>query len=437
MIVMRNIIVIAYQLNPYAGSECAVAWDYIKHMSEYHKLTVLYGSSGEHHEIGNTIEMENYAAEHPMKNVVFIPVKPSVESKWWDYSLKGIHEFYKEYRHWHDDVFKVVTKLINTAHYDIVHFLGPIGYHEPGRLYQLPVPYIWGPIGGMAVTPASVMLVSSAKYGLLRGGIKLIVKSCACLWRLNNNARVKRALREADVVVCATTEYVRDVEKAIGGRHHSSICYLPENCIDKFYDLNYSKFESERINLIFIGRLDEGKAPFIILEALNKVPRKNCLHVDFLGKGPLLEKAKHYVEKHGLSNTVEFHGNVKREQVFHFLENAHLMLLPTLYDANTTVIWEAMAHAVPTLCLDHCGMHDTVIDGTGIKISVSTYKKIVNTLSIQIQDIIDHPNRLKTMTECLLEHRKKYTWEKRRAEFESFYSLAEEQFMKRSSEQFK
>lgn len=429
---MKSIIVVAYQLNPYAGSECAVAWDYIKHVSVHHKLTVLYGSSGEHHEIGNTVEMEKYTDEHPMENVVFIPVKPSFESKWWDYTLKGIREFYKEYRRWHDDAYNVITELIKTAKFDLVHFLGPIGYHEPGRLYQLPIPYLWGPIGGMAVTPPRIMISSSTKYGRPGGGYKLILKSLACILRLNTNSRVKRALRCSDVVVCATTEYVNFIEKAIGKRHHSKLCYMPENCIDKLYDLNYDKFKAKKINIVFIGRLDEGKAPFIVLEALTKVKRNvDVFHVDILGKGPLLDKAQVYVEEHGLRDVVEFHGNVKREQVFHFLENAQLMLLPTLYDANTTVIWEAMSHAVPTMCLDLFGMHDTVAEGTGIKIQATTYKKVVETFAEQLQEIIDTSDRLRTMAENLLEHRKGFTWDKRLQQFESFYSLAEEQFQKR------
>ena len=58
---MKNIIVIAYQLNPFRGSECSVAWDYIVNMSKNHRLTVLFGSSEEFHMIGNTKSMMDYS----------------------------------------------------------------------------------------------------------------------------------------------------------------------------------------------------------------------------------------------------------------------------------------------------------------------------------------------------------------------------------------
>ena len=427
---MRNIIVIAYQLHYSMGSECAVAWDYIKHMSRNNMLTVLYGSSGEHHQIGNTADMEEYTAEHPMNNVSFIPVQPSVKSKYWDYSLKGIREFYKEYRLWHEDVYRLVEILIKQNKYDIIHFLGPIGYHEPGLLYKLPIPYIWGPIGGMAKPPIRVTLESGFKNGFL-GSVKLIIKSLTSLLRLNTNKRVKQALSESDVVVCATTEYRRFVENAIKKDHHSMLCYLPEICIDKLYDVNYSKFRKDKIELIYIGRLDEGKAPFIILDALSsiKTGRKE-FHLNMLGDGPLLNKARRFVESNGLSELVTFCGRQDRSVVFKMLEEAQMMILPTLYDANTTVIWEAMSHAVPTMCLDHCGMHDTVQEGVGVKIPVTSYRGVVNVMRNELQAIADNPECLRAMAENLVEYRKQYTWEQRSLQFEEFYCLAETNFQK-------
>ena len=53
---MKDILVLAYAISPSKGSEYAVAWNYVTAMSRYHRLTVLYGTSGEH--MGDTVEME-------------------------------------------------------------------------------------------------------------------------------------------------------------------------------------------------------------------------------------------------------------------------------------------------------------------------------------------------------------------------------------------
>ncbi len=201
---MRNVLVIAYQLHYSKGSECAVAWDYIKHMSRYNYLTVLFGTSGGHHEIGNTKDMEDYAATNPLANVSFIPIKPSFTTKYWDFSLKGIIGFYRDYRKWHEDVFLTVSDMIKKDHYDLIHFLGPIGYHEPGKLYQLPIPYIWGPVGGMGKAPARMLVESDLRYGT-RTGIKMLIKSYMSRIRLRINKRVKDAFLKSYVFVGVTT----------------------------------------------------------------------------------------------------------------------------------------------------------------------------------------------------------------------------------------
>ena len=428
---MSNIIVIAYQLHYSRGSECAVAWDYISHMSRDNNLTVLYGSSGGHHEIGNTLAMEEYAAQHPMQNVSFIPIKPTSPSKYYGFSLIGIRRFYKEYQKWHDDVYHVVKDLISTNKYDIVHFLGPIGYHEPGRIFELPIPYVWGPVGGIVKVPASLLLWGDIKSGGT-DGIKIILKAIISRYRLFASRRVKTAMRNSDVIVTATRGNNKIIRKAVGKNHHSIITYLPENCIKEIYELNYSKFESKRINLIFIGRLDAGKAPMIVLEALNRLGEsKNAFHFDILGDGPLMKFAKDYVQKNCLDDIVVFHGSVERFQVFKMLSDSHLMLLPSLCDANTTVVWEAMSHAVPTMCLDHCGMHDTIKETSGIKIPVTKYDRVVSEIASQLTQMASNPTVLKEMAIHLLEDRKEYTWENRVRKFEGIYSLAQAQYFKR------
>lgn len=429
-----NIVVIAYMLHYAKGSEYAVAWDYIKNMSLNHHLTVIYGTSGAHHQIGNTAEMEEYTKNNPLPNVVFVPVKPSFESKWFDYSLKGIKNFYKEYREWHNDVYRIVSNMVDNKEVDVVHFLGPIGYHEPGILYTLSIPYIWGPVGGAEKFPERLLIEYGLKYRILGGVIKIITKNWSSRIRLATNNRVKRAMREADVIIGATSQNVKSITKAIG-KHHSEIKYLPENCINQIYELNYDKFHSKKINLIYVANLTPGKAPMILLDAIAKLgAEKDRLHIDFYGDGIMMEKCNSIIRKKNLGDVVTMHGKVDRQVVFQSISSAHMMVLPTLKDANTTVIFEAMAHAVPTMCFDHCGMHDTIKNGSGIKIPITSYTQSVNNMAFQLLKIASDPSILKKMAEQLLEDRKVYTWEQRMKKFEEYYKLAVTQFAKRNKD---
>ena len=429
---MRNIIVIAYQLHYNKGSECSVGWDYIQNMSKNNHLFVIYGSSGDHHDIGNTKELEEYTQNHIYPNITFIPVKPSFVSHNWDYTLKGAKRFYEEYRKWHEDVYNEVKEILNNNKIDIIHFVEPIGYHEPGILYKLPVPYIWGPIGGMGTVPTQLLLTSDI-VNHTHSGLSLIIKNKASHLRLRLNKRVKEAMRESDVVICAVSKYSNIIERVIGKKHHSVIKYLPENCMKDVYDLNLDKYKSEKINMICIGRLDSGKAPMIILEALKRMGEKaKSIHVDFLGDGPLFGRCQAFIQDNSLEDVVTLHGKVSRDTVFKMMSNAQMMLFSSLKESNSTVVWEAMAHAVPTLCIDHCGMHDTITESSGIKIPVLPYSQVVRRISEQLQRIVDDPSILKKMADRLLGERLSYTWEIRQNVFEHYYSIAEEQFKKRA-----
>lgn len=433
---MRNIIVVAYQLHYSKGSECAVAWDYITHMNKNNHLTVIYGSSAGHHSIGDTKAMEDYTRANDVENVTFIPVKPSFPLKKMDYSLIGTLKFYKAYRNWHKDVKDVVSKLIKESHYDIIHFLGPIGYHEPGFLFDMPVPYIWGPIGGLGQMPNRLVLQTQKRWG----GVKcqVFIKQLFNYLRMHFNTRVKKALSNADVVIGCTTEIKGVIQKLVYNNHHSKIEYLPENCISHLHDINYAKFNSEVINMIFVGRLDIMKAPMIVLEALSRLGTlANGFHVVFLGAGPMQEKYKEFIHINDLENIVTLKGQVERSEVFSLMSNAQMMLLTSLMDANTTVVWEAMSHAVPVLSLDHCGMHDTIKEESGIKIPLGTYDEVVNSITEVFRKLVERPELLKEMAENLLKDREAYTWERRSVKFDNLYALAEKQFEERGNYGYK
>lgn len=420
---MKNIIVIAYLLNNWKGSEFAVAWDYITHMSKRNRLTVLYGCCDGFHRIGNTGRMEEWAKQNSIDNVEFIAIKPTFECQNYDYSTKGNFLFYKEYTEWHRDVRKFVGKFVTTQKIDLIHYLGPIGYREPGFLHDLDIPYIWGPIGGFGMIPPKLWKAAFS----IKGAASLLLKGLLNKIQSTTNRRVHNAIEDSDVVICATTEWREYVEKLAGKKHHSKILYKPENCINKLYSVNFEKFNSDTINLVFVGWIDSRKALVLILDALKRMKDASKIRLHILGDGDLIEKYKTYTKTSGLDNVVIWHGRVPRDEVFEIMNNSHLMVLPSLMDANTTVIWEAMAMGIPTLALDHFGFHDTIKNGeTGFLIKPNNYRQVVNDITsvlIKLQQS-NGMSLLQSMAENVVEDRKNHLWEEREKFFENVYNEA-------------
>ena len=424
---MRTIVVIAYQMHHKFGSEYSLAWNYVNNMSKNNRLIVLYGTCDGHHKIGNVREFENYISDNPVPNVDFIAVRLSFKVHNYDSSIRGILGFYKEYRLWHKDVRRKIEEIATKQKIDLIHYLGPIGFREPGYAWELNIPFIWGPLGGFD----GVRLRHLKATMSLNGGFALFLKRIVNFWVQKTDGHLKEAMRNADVLIGATSDYVKAINSIVGNNHHSKILYLPESCMERKEDLNYEKFKDPIVRLLWVGSVDPRKGILFILDALTKIDKNMPLHLDVINSGPIEEKAKRWAEEHGISHFVSWRGKIDRSEVIGCYHKSHLHIQTSLADANTVVMWEAFTAGVPSLVLDHCGMHDIVSEKSGIKIKAGSYNQIVKDIAMALNGIVQNRSILKEMAENVMIERDEYSWEKRKEKFEELYILAEQQFKKR------
>ena len=67
-----RILVHAYQLSPYKGSEYSVAWNYIMEMGKEHSITVLYGANGNN--MGDFDPVSEYQKLIGARDITFVPI---------------------------------------------------------------------------------------------------------------------------------------------------------------------------------------------------------------------------------------------------------------------------------------------------------------------------------------------------------------------------
>ena len=397
---MRTILLITYDISPYRGSEASVSWNYVSNMGEYHKVIVLYGRGKE--------EIEKYLESHQMSNVRFINI-PYV-------SLQGSGllldiKYNLNYRRWHYQTYLKAKELVNNEHVDIIHYLNPIGFKEPGYCWMIKdVPYVWGPIQGVENRPLALFPALSSK-GKINALVRRVVHN-GMLWCL---PRVKKALKRADAVFAATPNTVKQL-KCI---HHKDAIYLPENGILKM-ERTEPITMNDTLNLIWVGSIDERKALSILITALGKVKNKNW-HLNVLGEGPLRGKCAELAYELGISERITFHGKVDRAQVQLVFAQSHIHVISSLGEGNPTVLWEAFSKAIPTLTLDHCGMAGVVSDECGIKIPIRSYQQVLNDMAFAIDDLMEHPEKITRLSQGTIECAKKFMWKNRIALYDDVY----------------
>lgn len=415
--IKRKVLVLAYAISPYRGSEYSVAWNFVSQMSLSCEITVLFGASGPH--MGDTAELEQYLSQHPMPKVQFVPVRPSRLADALNMANRRgwlTYTFYFAYRLWHWQAYKVAAELVRTHPFDLVHYLGPIGYREPGYLWKLGLPYVWGPIGGANNLPRQLVAALPTA-----GKVKLTFRAAVNWFQLRFSRRVRSALSHADVLLTSTTENQEIFRRVLG----KASLYLPENGIVGAISLNRAKFaDLERIHLIWIGSIEARKALKILVEALAKCQRPEKFVVHVVGDGPLRPGLESKVRESGLEQSFVWHGQVLRDDVRALLSKSHLHVVTSVSEGNPTTIWEAMSCGVPTLTIDHCGMRDTVTAGSGIKVPLAGYAQVVDTFTRRLDELAEQPAQLIDIAERVIEEAPSHHWDRRPSIFLDLYEDA-------------
>jgi glycosyltransferase involved in cell wall biosynthesis len=145
---------------------------------------------------------------------------------------------------------------------------------------------------------------------------------------------------------------------------------------------NYVK--STEIKIISVARFSEQKDHKTLLEALVKIKDRNWT-LDLVGKGPLLNKTKLYVDQIGLGNRVKFLG--ERHDVNELLFNYDIYTLISNWEGFPRSILEAMRTALPVIASDVGGVNEAVKDGdTGFLVP----RGEVDILKNKLEDLIDN-----------------------------------------------
>jgi glycosyltransferase involved in cell wall biosynthesis len=157
-----------------------------------------------------------------------------------------------------------------------------------------------------------------------------------------------------------------------GGLAPSKICVIP-NGVDASVlaeappaDLGQFAIPAGSRTLLFVGRLDPQKGPFVLLAAVKELlPRHSDLHVLFVGDGPLGQRLRGWVTEENLSSRIHFAG--RRNDVPSLLRAAEIFALPSLWEGLPNVVLEAMAAGVPIVASRVEGISDLLTDGrTGL-----------------------------------------------------------------------
>ena len=179
------------------------------------------------------------------------------------------------------------------------------------------------------------------------------------------------------------------------------------------------KFLDSKINILYVGRIEERKGLIYLLRAFKILQKKfKNLRLIVVGDGEKEKECKDFVKKEKLKNVI-FEGAVSQEKIPSYYKSCHIFCAPSIYgESFGIVLLEAMAAKKPIVAFNIPGFNE-VIKGKG-QIFLAKPKDIED-LSKKLQILIENKNLRKEMGQWGFKEVQKYSWEKIAEKVLNFY----------------
>ena len=154
------------------------------------------------------------------------------------------------------------------------------------------------------------------------------------------------------------------VQRTIAEFYDMSMTDIPViyNGVDLSRCMPKDDYGAETITLVHVGRFNEQKNHKGLLDAFRMVLSEypDC-RLNLLGDGELREEMEDYAQALGVSQNTAFLGS--QSNVYPYLKDADIFLLPSNYEGMPMTIIEAMGTGLPIVATAVGGVPDMITDG--------------------------------------------------------------------------
>lgn len=360
-----KVLLSAYACRPDKGSEPGVGWNMAQELARYHDIWVFTREENR-----TATEAELAERPNPRLHVIFYDLPGWL--RWWKRDQRGVH---LHHYLWQIAIYFTARKLHREVQFDLMHHVTYGRYSAPSFLFLLPLPFIWGPLGGGESVPYSFWLdfsLSNKVYEALRSLARLVGEV---------DPFVRLTAHRSSVAITSTSETSARLKK-LGVRR---IEVIPGQTGINQYELeefgNLPEISEQKgIRFVSIGRLLHWKGFHLGLRAF---AHANISESEYwvIGDGPERKHLEALATELGVSDRVRFFGNLPRDKTLYHLGQCDALVHPSLHDFSPTVCIEAMAASRPVICLNLGGPAGQISDEAGFKIAALTPEQVTRDMA--------------------------------------------------------
>ncbi len=362
-----KVLISASACNPYLGSEPGVGWTAVCRIARDHNVFVL-------------VDANNQSDWEKAKNEGIIPL--NIQVRFLRKSTTYVeNRFIAKLQSWlwYTDFNRLVLKAAlewhAEEHFDLCHQVTIATWRVASPLWKLPIPFIWGPIGGTGRIPnnfRSMLSWNARLFELLRD------LSTAISLR---SKTFKKCMENSTVILAANEETVNFLRPHRGDKPMIKlpIVSLSPEKIEAFKK-QITKIDASVPLQIFAGGFMIGsKGVSLALEALARVKAAGIdFHYTIAGGGPEIESLKKLTRNLRLIEQVTFHNGFSGNDYIDALQKSEIYLLPSFREGTPVTLIEACLAGCYPIVADISAQGEIVHKSCGIAVKVTNKSQLIN-----------------------------------------------------------
>lgn len=330
----RRIVVFAFACDPEGGSEKAAGWGCVQALAETTDLVVLVHPR-------HLDALQRWERDHGDGRIVFVGV-PTVS--WGEvlYRFRPLRRvgWLARYMGWQHVALQVALDRHCREPFDAAIHVTLGMFWLPSTAVDLPIPSVWGPVGGAAASPRSLWPVLGV-LGVAAELLELLVVKLLSL--------VPATRRTWDRAT------VRLVETESARRHLPRRLRTGTEIVNRAVLVRTPRpaTATRGSAIVFSSPLEVRKGPALALRALTFTPPD--VRLLFIHKGPEEASLRRLAARLGVTDRVEFRGRVPRDEMFATMASAAACLFTGLREEGGAALAEAMQTGTPVIVLGWAG----------------------------------------------------------------------------------
>ncbi|MGD1845809.1 MAG: glycosyltransferase family 4 protein [Salibacteraceae bacterium] len=393
---MKTILLTAYAVNPYKGSEDGMGWNFI-HQAALHQNIIAVTRKNNRPAIEKFLEAH---PDHACQSVTWAYYDLPYWMRFWKKGSRGALLYYLLWQ-----VFLPLMVWRRQYQFDLAHHLNFHNDWTPSFLWLLGKPLIWGPIGHHPKVPREFILPVYGFRAWWMDRTRWMIKNW--FWRFDPFLLL--TVRKANRVLSMNRSVAQKLPQVSDKQH-----LLPSVGTEWVEDPGIN--HATGFEVLSVGRLVPLKGFDVTIRAFAAFfhrlspQEKIGSKLTIIGDGPEKKRLQGIAFMEGVAGQVEFVPWMERSELTQRYTNAAVFLFPS-HEGAGMVVAEALSYRLPVVCFNNPGPGELTNSQCAFQIPYGNYSTSVKSFAEALLNLHQNPYlRRKMGTHARERFEERFNW---------------------------